>query len=114
MALPRKHRLTQKEFAELFASGRRVRGASCSLQFRITGSGNAKFGVSVRSAVAPKATVRNRIRRTVTEAVRPLVPRFSPGTWVAAVIHSPAHRDAPQRYGDEIAGLLRKSGIITP
>lgn len=69
--LARKYRLrTTKDVARVYRRGQAVRGSSMSLKWLANQQGHMRAAVVVSKKVAPRAPLRNRIRRRVYEHLR--------------------------------------------
>ncbi len=86
--LPRRHRVAPR--AELLAVLRRgfvMRGGGLTLRILATRRPVSRFAFVVSTKVAQNATVRNRLRRQASEAVRRLLPRVAAGYDVVVTVH---------------------------
>jgi len=70
MALPKDYRLNKNEFKRVFEQGKTVKSSFFFINFLKNNSGHLRLAVSVPNKISKKATVRNRIRRAVVEAVQ--------------------------------------------
>ncbi len=71
MALNKKNRLKKKkDFESVFKKGKAVKGNFLFVRYLKNNLGFPRFAFVVSSKVSKKAVVRNRIRRTLSEAVR--------------------------------------------
>ena len=70
MALSRKHRLPKKPFDLVFKTGKTVRGGFFFVRFKGNKLGYGRVAVVVPSKVSKKSTVRNRIKRVISEVIR--------------------------------------------
>src|SRR3989344_6458243 len=68
--LPKIHRLTKKkDFDVVFKGGKSVGGAFLMVKILKSNLGESRFGFVVSKKVSPKATVRNKVKRRLREAV---------------------------------------------
>jgi ribonuclease P protein component len=90
MALPKKYRLTlKKEFEKVYDSGKTVKNSFLFIKFLKDQSlKNSKFGIVVSTKVSKKATVRNRIRRQISEVIRANLDRIVNNVNVVIVTNS--------------------------
>lgn len=78
--LPQKHRLRhEKDFARLSVKGRPLYGPFCVLRAWKSGSNPSKIGFVASGKIFKTAVLRNRLRRRLREAFRPLLPTVPPG-----------------------------------
>jgi ribonuclease P protein component len=73
----------------------------------------SRFAVSVSKKTASTAVLRNRIRRRVYSALRPLVLGVVPGYMVGIVAKTGAEKITPEDLSKEIQDLLKKTRIFT-
>jgi RNase P protein component len=71
--LPKKRRLTAAEVREVMATGKGVRSGVVSLKY-VVKHGLFRAAVVAPKSTAPKATVRNRLRRAVYQILATLPP----------------------------------------
>lgn len=83
--LPSSNRLPKQDISRVMRSGVRVTGNSIVLLYKKT-TGSSRFAFIVSTKVDKRATVRNRIRRIVSESVRHLLPRI-PSTDGIVIVH---------------------------
>ncbi|MCY3882202.1 MAG: ribonuclease P protein component [Chloroflexi bacterium] len=60
------------DFEQVFASGRLVRGHSLALRVLERGQGPTRVGFAIGKRLDKRAIIRNRVRRRLREALRPL------------------------------------------
>lgn len=83
--LPKKYRLPSFQFASVKSHGQLLQsplfGVLVSLSPREASGevGPSRFGFIVSTKISNKATVRNRLRRLLSEALLPLLPHLPPG-----------------------------------
>jgi ribonuclease P protein component len=87
--LPAKNRLvSKKEFNEVFRRGKAVSNDVLRMLHCADAAGELKVGFSVGVKFSKKASRRNRVKRWLREAVRPLVSRMASGRKVIFLINS--------------------------
>lgn len=109
--LPKEHRLTRsKEFARVRRFGRSTGSQLFVLYALRTGSPERRIGFSVSKRVG-KATIRNRVKRRLREAVRSQLAAV-PAGYDLVFIARPAAAEATYAQFEETVGyLLRRSGV---
>jgi ribonuclease P protein component len=81
--LPLQHRLAKTtEIAAVQTRGRRFFNQFLVLKVGKPTTGTARFAFIVSTKVSKKAVERNRIRRVLREAIRPILPNLKPGDYV--------------------------------
>jgi len=111
VALPVSHRLQKElDFKNTLKTGRTVRGDFLFLKF-LPKTGISRFGISVTMKVSKKATVRNRIRRILSEIIRiNVLPKVGGYDTVVVVI-----RNGLQDIGrmeQDLVRAFQQAGII--
>lgn len=87
--LPAKNRLkSKKEFDEVFRRGKTVSNDAFLLKYHVDGSKELKIGFSVGIKFSKKASERNRAKRWMREAVRPIAEKIKPGHQIIFLINS--------------------------
>jgi ribonuclease P protein component len=112
MTLPRKNRITTREFKRFLRKGRRIRGEVCSLQYGPIHGAVPKVAVVVPVRTEPSAVQRNRIRRKIVEVVAEFLPELKAPMFLIVRIHrgGEVHVSVCKK---ELDTMLRKSGIIS-
>lgn len=84
--LPPKYRLSlRKEWPRLRTEGKVYQGPLVGIILGKKDCGQTQFGFIVSRKVSPKATVRNRAKRLLREAVWQFLPQVKPG-WQAVIL----------------------------
>ncbi|MCC6934501.1 MAG: ribonuclease P protein component [Candidatus Yanofskybacteria bacterium] len=115
MAIPSKHRLTgAKQYATVFKEVRPISSEHLALRVRrIRESQNTRFGVTVSVKLAPKAVLRNAVRRSVSEVVRRVVSRRDiPDGSIAVFSVKKLPLPNAATLHAEVVSLLQKSAIL--
>ena len=73
--LPSSHRLPKEAVSDLMRSGMRVTTDELLLRYKKTSTG-LRFAFVVSTKIDKRATRRNRMRRTLSESIRLLMPRI--------------------------------------
>lgn len=114
-------RLSGREVEAVFKQGRFFNGLRCSLKISVlpgcpttsTSSGQAtKFAVVAGVKVARQAVDRNRLRRRLRHALKPLASRCRPGYAVVALAQAPALKAPLPDITRELSQLLTRAGIL--
>jgi len=115
MALPKQYCLTrQKEFEKVYDSGKTVRDSFLFIKFLKDSSlENSKFGIVVSTKVSKKATVRNRIKRQISEAIKPHLKQISKNVNAVIVTNSKIVDKEFTEIEKVVLNLLRKSKILS-
>lgn len=71
--LPKSERLIKSEFNQVFSKGKIYSSPTLLIKVLEKDSSKSKFSVSVSKKVAPKAVVRNKIRRAVYRAIAKII-----------------------------------------
>ena len=110
--LPKRYRLLRsRDFARVRRFGRSAGSPLVALYVLPVRSPGVRVGFSVSKKVG-KATVRNRVKRRMREAVRQQLPHIRPGQDLVFIAR-PASAEVP--YGeiaDAVAYLLRKRAAV--
>jgi ribonuclease P protein component len=86
--LPAKHRLKNKEaFNAVFQKGKVVSNEVLIMRFRPGSDKETKIGFSAGIKFSKKASRRNKVKRWMREAVRPLFKRIKPGVQIVFLIN---------------------------
>jgi len=108
VALPAKNRIKkEKVFKRVLKTGRVFRGRLVFLK-TVPNQDVPRFGISVSAKVSPKAAVRNRIRRLVSETVRlRALPKGAGYDTVVVVMKN----DGPAAIRTDLIKLLDQAGF---
>ena len=77
--LPKAYRLPASQFALVKSKGKLIQTPLFGLLISVSGQSKPRFGFIVSTKISSQAVVRNRLRRLLREAIRPLLPSISPG-----------------------------------
>ena len=77
--LPKAYRLPASQFALVKSKGKLIQTPLFGLLILSSSQPKTRFGFIVSTKLSSKAVVRNRLRRLLREAIRPLLPSISPG-----------------------------------
>src|SRR5919202_5633780 len=110
--LPRQYRLTRsRDFSRVRRFGRSSGSPLLALYVLPTRSSDIRVGFSVSKRVG-KATIRNRVKRLMREAVRHQLPRIRPGQDLVFIARPAAAEATYHQIAETVAYLLRKGGTL--
>lgn len=110
--LPKAHRLTRgQDFARVRRHGRSAGSSLMALYVLPNRSSDLRVGFSVSKKVG-KATVRNRVKRRLREAIRQQLPELRPGLDLVFIARPPAAQAAYAQIVEASTVVLRKSGAM--
>jgi|SRR5947209_19807155 len=110
--LPKGHRLTRsRDFARARRFGRSASSPLVALYVLPVRSPDTRVGFSVSKKVG-KATVRNRVKRRMREAVRHQLPRLRPGQDLVFIARPAAADASYHELAEVIEFLLHKRGVV--
>ena len=110
--LPKRNRLTKKkDFERVFKEGKKYNlpGGKIYLKIIKNKLKSSRFGFVVSKKISKKATVRNRIKRRLREAVRMKMPEIKKG--IDGVIVVVPDKDFSE-VQEEINKIFKKAGIM--
>jgi ribonuclease P protein component len=108
--LPKRYRLTQgKDFVRVRRKGRACGSRLLTLYVLRSRPPDLRVGFSVSKKVG-KATIRNRVKRRMREAVRHRLPDLRPGLDIVLVARPPSAQASYAEITDAIGHLLKQTG----
>lgn len=115
--LPRKHRLPLRtDLVYVQEKGKIFQGRLFSLlisrQASVDRNQPSRFGFIISTKIHKKATKRNRARRLLTEAIRPLLSEIKPGFAVVFLVKRAIVGKELVEIKREVEELFKKSGLI--
>ncbi|MBP9822216.1 MAG: ribonuclease P protein component [Candidatus Pacebacteria bacterium] len=111
MALPTKNRIkNKKDFDLVFKKGKAVNGSFLFIKSSPTERGYPRFGFIVAAKFAPKAVVRNKIRRIFSDMIHPKLLPNVPSCDTVVVVMKKVPVEISVLQEDFIA-VLRKAGF---
>lgn len=113
--LPAKHRLkSKKEFNEVFRRGKTISNDVFLLKCRAGEPEELKIGFSVGVKFSKKVPERNKAKRWMREAVRPMVGKIKPGHQIIFLINSkfPYKQINHALIGEKMEDLLGKAKLF--
>jgi ribonuclease P protein component len=111
MALAVKYRLKKElDFKKILKTGRAVRGAFLFVKF-ISSNSAPRFGISVPAKIFKKATIRNRIKRFLSENIRIHILPKAGGYDTVVMVTKNGLKD-PVALQQDLLQVFRKAGII--
>ncbi|MDP2648122.1 MAG: ribonuclease P protein component [Candidatus Yanofskybacteria bacterium] len=110
MALPRPYRLKKEtDFKHVFKRGKTVRGSFLFAKFIKSDLAHPRCGFVVSQRVAPKASKRNAIRRTLTETAQGYFTGIKRGYDIVIVV-TKVPADLADLKGD-LAAIFNKANL---
>lgn len=107
--LPKKNRLRhEKDFARLSVKGRPLYGPFCVLRAWKSGSKPSKIGFVASGKMFKTAVLRNRLRRRIREAFRPLVKTVPDGYDMTFVARAEAEKADFKELQASLVHLIEK------
>ena len=86
MALPKRLRLSDSsEIKRVFKEGRTLNSAFFAIKFLPANLDSFRLAIIVSSKVSKKAVIRNKIKRKISEIIRPRVLKIKPGLYIVRV-----------------------------
>lgn len=111
--LPRINRLgRQKDFKNIFSFGRFAQASGLVLRFKRNDLAFARFGLVIGTVVDKKATVRNRLRRQVSEIIRHNLKNIMPGLDVVLVGKAALAKKSYKEIEKEVISLFQKNKLL--
>ena len=110
--LPKKLRIPRKLFSELLLNSRYTNSPIFSLRFVVDSSiKETRVGVSVSKKISKSAVVRNKVRRRIYDALKPIISNFPNGLFL--FITKPGiEKFKKEKLADELKGLLEKGPFV--
>ncbi len=109
------HRISKGvDFKRLFARGKRVHLPVLSLVFARHEGNCTRYAVIVGLAVTKRATVRNLLRRRLSEYLRRILPTIALGYDCAFIVRPPASACDRSALCEAATILLRRAGLLPP
>ncbi len=116
MMLPAKYRLkSRKKFHELFLKGKTVSNNVVLMKCAKSGTGDLKIGFSVGLKFSKKAFRRNRVKRWMREAVRPMLKEIELADCDIIFLINPKFPYEQMNYGlirEKIRDLLGRAKLL--
>jgi len=113
VALKRALRLRKSsEFLRVRQQGRSITSRLLILAFVANETEITHIGFVVSKRVSKHAVVRNHIRRLLSEAVRPLVPRLSGGLDIVLTVRNSAIHADVHMLRQEVVTLLERARLL--
>jgi ribonuclease P protein component len=114
--LPKKHRLPLRtDLVQVKEKGRLVQGRLFSLlvsQQAVSGRQPSRFAFIISTKVHKRAIKRNRARRLLIEAIRPLLTKIKPGHDVVFLAKKGIIDEELDKIARELRKLFRKAKLI--
>ncbi|MBU1164592.1 ribonuclease P protein component [Patescibacteria group bacterium] len=101
----------QKDFDHVFKRGKSVFSANLKLRFVRNELKNSRFAFVVSNKISKKATVRNRIRRQLSEIVRTNLTTIKKGNDVVVVVKQTILKKDFEQITNELLTNLKKAKL---
>ena len=98
------------DFEQVFSSGKFVSGRAVALRLLARGEGPARLGFAVGKRLDKRAVIRNRARRRLREALRPIALRE--GYDVVVLARRSSLTDAFGALEDDVRDVFRRAGLL--
>lgn len=110
--LPKKHRLTKdKDFQKVFKRGKYYSRAWLGIKINKNNLKINRFGFLIGLKISKKATVRNKIRRRLSEVIRLKLEQIKPGFDVIVLVQPEIVDKTYQEIDKNLTNLLKKAKI---
>lgn len=113
--LPRKYRISNKDFIRAKEKGRKVFGPLFGLlivQGKEESGDKAKFGFIVSKKIDKRAVIRNKIKRRLDQALLSYLPKIKPGAKVVFLAKKILVDKNFFEVQEEIGRMLRKAKLL--
>lgn len=100
----------RRDFERVFATGDVVHGRAVVLRYRARGEGATRVGVTAGKRLDKRAVRRNRARRRLRDAVRPL--ELTGGYDAVAVARAPALTLAFAALARDVRSAFARAGLL--
>jgi ribonuclease P protein component len=111
--LPKQNRLKkEKDFQAVIRAGRPFREGLLILKYRNNGGEEIRFGISVSKKVSLKATVRNKVRRTISAVLPGFMPKIKKGKDIIFFTVPGIEKKSLKEITEMVGGLLRKAVLM--
>lgn len=111
MALPKIHRLSDKfEIERVFKKGKRIDSELFTLRFLPNNTGQTRFAITANLKVSRKSTVRNKIKRRLSEIAKLNILRIKPSYDVVMSCKPEILNKNPKDLKREFLGALVQIG----
>jgi ribonuclease P protein component len=110
--LPKPHRLPSPRIREVFEKGKRIHDASFQLILLKNDIDVSRFAVLVPVRIDKRATIRNRMRRIVREAIRHLVPEVAGGWDVVVMVKKDLSVVKQTQVLEQLHSILARGNVL--
>ena len=101
--------ILDRDFSRVFSKGKSFWGEFLGIRVARRDDDGLRFGFVISNKISKKATVRNRIKRQLREAVRINLDQITKGYDVAVMVNSKIIGKKYQELEPALIGLLKKS-----
>lgn len=111
--LPKINRLTKKkDFERVFKEGKKCNSDFLFCKFFKNNLDVSRFGLIVSQKVSKKATIRNRIKRQIREAIRLKLPKIQKGFDVIFIVKPNIKRRSFSEILEKLEKILKEAKLI--
>lgn len=111
--LPTKQRIKLKrDFDRIFKLGRGLRGGLFVLKFMENQLPFCRGAVVVPAKLVPKAVLRNKIKRTVSEVLADVFPRCKTKVDILVIVQSDLKNEKVFKAKESLLEIFRKANIV--
>ncbi len=111
--LPKHSRLTKETIERYLIRARRIQTSRFLVMYaHAQGSKRPQIGFTVSKKIAPKAVLRNRLRRRGYDAMRASIHMISPGAVVLVSYRSPVTDVPLAEITDELEQAFKQAGLF--
>jgi ribonuclease P protein component len=101
------------DFKKIFRDGQLIRGDLAEVRFLPNGLEICRFGFITSLKISKKATVRNRVKRLLSEVTRPLSSSINNGLDVLIVAKVKIVGKNQKEIKDDVENLFKKAEIFS-
>lgn len=111
--LPRQYKLKKTtDFKSVFEKGHKVRDRDFLLVYKENGENKTRIGLVISSKVSKKATLRNQLRRKITESLRGRINDIKTGLDIIIVLQEGVVRKKHEDINKNLTEFLKKEGLL--
>ena len=111
--LPKQHRLSDQDFAVVKKEGEKFFGPLFGLLVREDEGNEVRFGFIVSKKIDKRATVRNRIKRQLDQALFPFLSQIKPGIKAVFLARRSLINQEFAQIKSEMVRMLKKGDLLS-
>lgn len=112
MAIPSANRLKKEDFDLVFKKGKTVSGSFLFLKYATNEGQVTKMSIVVPAKVSKKASQRNRIKRIVSESLKPMLGQLDNGLMMVIVVTHLPENNISKLLRNDCEAVIKKSNIL--